>query len=357
MMLLRYIFLVLFVFSIGIISAQDMHYSNYHFTPLTVNPALAGAFSGSYRVGGIYKSQFFNNSNTSGYSALNLFADAPIIKGFRKQDWIGIGLETNVIGWSGKNQNANRDLGDKNYDLNWLNFKVGGAYHFSLDKKQTNILTLGAQYNSSNMNFNNLSNLDSRYGIVNMTTDPDIMRFNSMRSADPNQQGVPFNFKDWNVGLLFNARRKNADLKVGAAVEGFLRPNITSVLDRKALGLNIHGELDLSINKKTNIIPAVYYYSIGAANALNANGRVKYLLNEEKEIKLVGGVGVRNFRQILILAGMEYKEYQFGASYDVDISDLAPANGHVGGFEISMIYMGKIYKRPKPDPVIFCPRL
>lgn len=353
------------IFMSNLMFSQDLHYSYYHFTPLTVNPALAGAYNGSYRVGGIFKSQFFQAANTQGYTTLNLFIDAPIIRGFRKNDWIGIGLETNVLGWAGNHINKESTSPDQmltGNSLNWTNFKAGAAYHFSLNKKQTSIITLGAQYNTATMNFHEFTNLDSRYGIVTRKPDPDIDAFLRQRSGggnntNPNQQGIRLGYKDWNVGLLFNKRGKDSDLKIGASVEGFLRPRIPDNTNRKPVGINAHASYEMSLNKRTKIEPAAYYYSLGSANALNINGQVKYLVNEEKEFTLTGGLGMRNLRQAILLGGAQFKEYRVGASFDLDISTYMPASQNVGGFEIALIYMGKIYKRPKPEPVIFCPRL
>jgi len=42
--------------------------------------------------------------------------------------------------------------------------------------------------------------------------------------------------------------------------------------------------------------------------------------------------------------------------YDVNISSLSSASGSFGAFELAAQYIGKIYKRPNPDPIIFCPR-
>ncbi len=38
--------------------AQDIHFSQYSASPLTLNPALTGNFNGFYRVSGIYRNQW-----------------------------------------------------------------------------------------------------------------------------------------------------------------------------------------------------------------------------------------------------------------------------------------------------------
>ncbi|MEK7256274.1 MAG: type IX secretion system membrane protein PorP/SprF, partial [Bacteroidota bacterium] len=40
--------------------AQDRSFSQFYASPLTLNPALTGAFEGKYRVGAIYRDQWGN---------------------------------------------------------------------------------------------------------------------------------------------------------------------------------------------------------------------------------------------------------------------------------------------------------
>ena len=46
------------VFSATIALAQDRHFSQFYSSPLTLNPALTGAFDGKYRVGTNYRDQW-----------------------------------------------------------------------------------------------------------------------------------------------------------------------------------------------------------------------------------------------------------------------------------------------------------
>jgi hypothetical protein len=56
------------------------------------------------------------------------------------------------------------------------------------------------------------------------------------------------------------------------------------------------------------------------------------------------------------MVGTYIKDIKVMLGYDINISSLSSASGTVGAFELAAQYIGKIYKRPKPDPVIFCPR-
>jgi type IX secretion system PorP/SprF family membrane protein len=357
-----YSILVLALLITYVANSQDLHFSYYQFTPLSVNPANAGAFSGSYRISGIYSDKQASVTPRP-FQTFALSADAPIIRGIRKQDWIGVGIEMDLVGSSGlvfDNNLPGENTAASGSAQSWTFMKVGAAYHLSLDKKQTRILTLGGQFSNGNRGYLKLTQADARVNPQTGVIDQDVITFNntgSSTSQDPNAR-IGQSSKDVTVGMLFNSRQKKSDLKLGVAVEGVLRPQLgLSAADKKYIGLNVHGAYDMTVNKKVNVIPGFYYYSLGPAYALNVNTHVSYKVNPEKDFRVIGGLGVRNLRAISLYMGGEIKDIKVGIAYDIDISTLAQASNSVGGFEICASYMGKIYKKPKPKPIIFCPRL
>ena len=48
------------------IVAQDIHWTMYDMSPLTLNPANTGAYEGTFRIGGIYRDQYNSISNATG---------------------------------------------------------------------------------------------------------------------------------------------------------------------------------------------------------------------------------------------------------------------------------------------------
>ncbi len=349
---------------------QDLHYSYYQFVPLTVNPANAGAFSGSYRVSGIYSDKQAAITARN-YRTFTLAADAPIIKGIRKQDWIGVGLELSQfdpLNQSGLVLDPETGNASNQGFLAWTTMKIGAAYHLSLDKKQTRIFTLGAQFGNNNRSYLGLSRSDGRVFPTTGLDDRDIEEFNkqlmSGTSGGTNAvDRLSVAFRDVTFGMLYNQRNKNSDLKMGFAIEGLTRPNTniddgtTGFKERKYLGLNIHGAYDMTINKKLHVVPGVYYYSLGPANGLNINTHANYLFNEDKELTLTGGLGVRNLRALSLYVGADIKGVKVGFAYDLDLSSANIGSKGVGGYELVASYIGKVYKKPKLKPEIFCPRL
>ena len=128
MRFLRPLLLILVVALSGNLHAQDIHFTLFDMSPLTLNPALSGAFEGTARLGGIYRAQSFDAVNVEQYETPSFYIDAPIIRGFRKQDWIGVG----VAFYSDK---AGR-LG-----LETSGALLTASYHFALDQNRNNMLT------------------------------------------------------------------------------------------------------------------------------------------------------------------------------------------------------------------------
>ena len=58
MKLVNLIIIGLLLQSLHSLQAQDQHFSQFFAAPLNLNPALAGAYEGSFRVGAIYRDQW-----------------------------------------------------------------------------------------------------------------------------------------------------------------------------------------------------------------------------------------------------------------------------------------------------------
>lgn len=380
----RILVFALGIFWAGINFAQDLHFSYYQFTPVDVNPAMAGAFNGSYRINGIYSHKEMAVSQQA-FQTFALSADAPIIRGLRKQDWVGIGVHADVLAHSGFIPEDNAGAG-RNHIQNLSFIKIAGSYHLSLNKKQTRIFTLGIQMSNATRNYAFMNPGLTRVNMMfaNMQ-DLDLNNFNNLRGSgggggNPNQdQNIRYNFRDFRTGLLYSQKTKKADLKLGVAFNGLFRPYIGTTalqpagsifnpnrpntrpprdsVETRYFGVNLHGELKYKVSDQLSVVPSFFFYSLGPANAFNANTHVWYQIDPEKDFKGGLGLGVRNTRDVLLFLGAEFGDYRAGLAYDMPISDKTIATGPVGGFEICISYLGKIYKKPKVKPVVFCPRL
>lgn len=348
-MQLKKYFLLIFLAAIFLAptNGQDFHYTQYFMSPLGVNPALAGAYHGSYRINGIYRDQYRGASGEA-FSGFSLNVDAPIIRGLRKQDWLGVGfrMEQNKAGSLGQKINI---------------FGLGVAYHMALDKKQNRIFTIGAQYGTGGYSYNRLEANDTGHYIVNNSFGVEGERFNSSQGSDPNNLGIDGgSLNDLTVGLLYNAKNPKAgsDLKIGISVEGILNPNRgANGQDPKGIGLHGFGSYDFSMSKRASLTSGLYYYSNKKASAIIVNSIYNYKLKPGDKMILHGGLGLRNIRAALIYLGATFNGIRVGIGYDLDIGASTPATNNHKSIELGVTYIGKIYKKPKPKPIIYCPRL
>ncbi len=347
------------VFSVGAF-AQDFHYTQYFHSPLAINPALAGAFNGSYRINGIVRDQYRGAADKA-FTGFSLNVDAPIIRGIRKQDWVGIGLrlEQGTAGNAGQKINL---------------YGLGASYHLSLDKKQTQILSLGVQYGTGGYSYNGneLIGDDTAFGstlvfgAAGISMQAEEFQATGLPSGGNNSGGdIGGSLNDLTVGLLYNTKnvKNGTDFKVGIGVEGILNPDRSANLpsarstDKKGIGINAFTSYEFEMTKRASLTSGIYYYTNKKASAINVNSILNYKMKPENKLSLHAGLGLRNVRAGLIYLGASVKDIRVGLAYDIDISSATTASGGHGGIELAVSYIGKIFKKPKPKPIIYCPRL
>ena len=79
---------------------NEIHFTQFEMAPIQLNPALSGNFQGTYRVGGIYRDQWFSVIDNS-FKTADLYVDVNVIRGIRKQDWVSVGLGYSAIDQAG----------------------------------------------------------------------------------------------------------------------------------------------------------------------------------------------------------------------------------------------------------------
>lgn len=327
------------------LKAQGVHFSYLEFAPQSINPAYLGGFLGSYRGTAIYRSQYNNGEQVRGYNTFEIGLDIPIIRGFRKQDWIGGGLSFNVD------------------QRGFFSFKdtysrLGLSYHFSLDKKQTSVLTLGIQIVNVGRSIRFPEGQNTGFQILNNTSsDPYITSLQTKF----NEKGVlsPAAARDWVGGLAYTRSSKTNVFRAGFSVSGIFPARVgfdgLYELPFKFIG---HAAVVNQINKTISVEPAAIYQKAGYTNEFMFNTKIGYTYNKEKTDKIKAGLGFRTgtFSAIFLVGG-EIKGINFGLSYDLPISGYALAPGTQNGFEFGASYVGVLKKTPKPKPIIICPRL
>lgn len=330
------------------VQAQDIHWSLYNMSPLTLNPSLTGAYLGTARVGGIYRDQA--PTVTTGYRTPSFYVDAPIIAvGKKKKDWVGIGgmLYADEAGSASlTNQGAFASV----------------AYHKVLDKKGNTLLSIGVQGGvlQRDIDLNALRFGDEVLGELNT---------GSFTSNPNNRTGLEGGSAfDLNAGVMLTSRlNKTTDFNLGLSFYHLMTPNYA--LNRQAtnnspkgtrdlpMRFQLHGQFNVDLSSKWMLSPTFLFNQTHSANELQVQGMIGYKINEKDPMIIKLGPGYRLGDAMEILLGVDYKDFRFGASYDVTLSDLSNVNDGVGGFEFALSYIIKIFKDPTVKPVVICPRL
>lgn len=332
------------------VNAQnEIHFTQFDMAPIQLNPALAGDFQGTYRVGGIYRDQWFSVIDNS-FKTADLYVDVNVIRGLRKQDWVSVGLGYSVIDQAGTFGQA-EEGGSRGLKNSFFN--MGASYHLA-NKKRTNIFSLGVQRSTVSSTFNLLIPTDARSGLQAVPTAQDVTAFNAMPNMDQQLDG---SFSDWEIGLVFNRRGKDSEFKIGVSGSRLFSPNFNVGNVRTEIDplIAAFAEYKTALGDGMYIKPSLLYMTQGPASELALQARVGNQMNENLSIN--GGLGLRMGDAVQILLGADYKQYKIGASYDVNISGLTAASSTVGGFELALAYIGSINKKPKIKPIMICPRL
>lgn len=343
------LFNMLFLLACGGISAQDIHFTQFNKAALNVNPAFTGDFYGTLRLNGIVREEARNIGLP--FQTLNFSGEVNLPFAFRKQDWISGGL------------NMYRDkAGSLGQKMNM--YAVSLAYHLAFDKTQNRYLSIGAQYGGGGITYD-----DKLLNGTDVVTASSLTGGNSSNLMELRQKvggnspsgggSAMGSLNDVMAGVLYTGKSKSNIFRLGLSLEGLLKSDraiLNTNSDKKYFGFNINTEFTSRISNTSSWTMAGWLYNLGPANAWNVHGKYNFLLDPKKNTALSLGLGTRSLNSILFLVGMDIGELNVGLAYDWTISKLRNAGGY-GGYELGVTYIYKHYKKPQPEPLIYCPRL
>lgn len=329
----------------GDVKAQDIHFSQFYASPLTLNPALTGRVSGNYRVAGIYRSQWGGIPNISG-PTLGTPAgsfDLPILVSKNKKDAIGLGA---VIIHDFSNDRA----------YTTLTGMLSVSYIKSLGKNSRHQLSIGVQGGVKQSSTGTFQ-FEDQY--VNAVYDDNIT---SVDDGYSDQSRIVPNF---NTGVFYNgAVTKKTTIFGGFSMFNLFEPKEeflqaeTSKLPRRYVA---HAGVEWNVAKRFSVYPGLIYMSQAKAQELNlgTNFGYHFLKDDEKKATLYFGGWYRLNDAFIAMTGLEFWRLRLGFSYDVRLQ-----NGNEnfnnqatrGAFEVSLIYVGNFLSINDNTVFLFCPR-
>lgn len=330
------------------LNAQDRHFTQYNLSPLTLNPALTGAYSGTIRIGGIYRSQdAVGGGFPAVFSTPSFYVDAPLLV-VRKNDWLSAGL----LMYSDK-------AGSLELSNNFYALSV--AYHLALDKNANSVLTLGIQAGQASRKLG--------LGVVPILDDPNEILVNTTTGESENASYI-----DVNSGLMFRSKlNKTMSFEIGVAANHIPAPEYgllnnepdTTVMPpipakpaaKQSLLFAAHGKFDVALTETVSFAPSFFLQTVkGAGPEMVLQVPFGLQLDKEENKKISFGLGYRIGDALQVLLGYDHKDLRVGVAYDVPVSSKLSSIQTTGGLEIAASYIIKVYKKPQIPPAIICPR-
>lgn len=366
----RLLFFAVFALSTLSLGAQDVHYTLHNYAPLWLNPANTGAFSGSIRVGGDYRGQWYS---LNGINSPTAYADAPLAFGFRKQDWVGVGFSL-----------VSDNAGDFNLSSTFFGFS--GAYHLSLDKNRTNILTLGVQYGSTSYGLKMPEGTPDQQrifetGIGGQELDPEMIGMPD--TGGPNQGNNNASYNDLNAGVklkILMDKKTNNTFEAGVSMLHINNPRrntlVTRIMEpgdtlpngepiepvgggqdtrRRKPTIHAHARLDMEMSEKWRFQPTVFFQNSASTSSISLQAWGSRNLKKDLDLRL--GLGYRTSDAAKVMVGFDTDRLRGALAYDITLSQARNANSYQGAFELGLAYIFNIYKKPDVAPTILCPRL
>jgi type IX secretion system PorP/SprF family membrane protein len=332
-------------------SQDAFRYTFFDRTPLTLNPGLAGGFEGTVRIGAMLREQDFG-MEPGQYQTPVLFADAPLIRGFRKYDWVGFGVSYQI---------DNQRVATNNLVQNTMS--GGLSYHFSFDRKRKNVLTLGMQSGTASV-FAKGTEFITGKSITDHIANPSSEIREELQNYLPIDVDKKSNSTGYTFGLVFTSNINERNVLVAGVSAGNIGRFIRYSILKQSAGDGRKNTKFVAFAKHRTILENGLILEprfVFSYMAPSYEGSFQTLAGLDfKKIEnttLYAGLGYNFINGLQFLLAADYKEFRGFYSFDLNLSDKTVVSGPSGAMEIGLSYIIKVYRKPVPDPVLLCPRL
>ncbi|RXK82936.1 PorP/SprF family type IX secretion system membrane protein [Filimonas effusa] len=309
----------------------DPHFSQYYMYPSWLNPALTGAFDGSYRVSGIYRTQ-----------------------------WGGLGVPFKTYGLSAE-MTTEKNL---NAGLSVMRQTAGDAA-YAYTTGYANVAYTGLRFGKEGMH---KVYLGLQAGFIQRKFDREKMTFGSQwnyitgptgsNSAEVLDRTAAIAFDAGAGAMYFDATPgKKANFFAGVSFSHLSQADdkfSASGNEKFPVRYTLHGGARISLSNQLSVTPNLLYMKQRTAEEKMLGAYAQYKVNDELTVMLGGNYRLKDAFSPYI--GFTNKGWMLGASYDVNNSDLGKMAGSANSFEISLSFIGR-KKTPTPQVEFVCPRL
>ncbi len=313
---------------------QDVHFSQFYYSPIVWNPAAAGATSGDFRASATYRNQWASVSTP--FTTISAAFDAPIQSRAMEDNFLGIGLY------------FNRDQAGTN---SLSNLDINGSLSYSLDLGSTynkpHFVSFGLNFGfiQRAFNFSN-STWDSQWNGSNFDTS--LGSGESVRSGKLTKGNVTVG-----AGALWNYTFDDKKrFYLGAAMFHVNKPNMSFMNDENRLYHKFSYMAGFELGNPDQIAtfkPNVMAMMMGPNFFMNAGLDVTFDLTDRTSFTnykhhMAFGLGVyhRIMDAMIFAVNVEYSNLKIAFAYDLNISEFDAATNGNGAFEVMLLYQPRL---------------
>ena len=302
------------------VSAQDIHFTQYNNSPLTLNPANTGAFFGDWRLVNNYRSQWGGVLDKP-ITSIALGYDRPFF--LENEDRIGVGLY--VV-----NDNAS--------ELGPMTNRVGLSFSY-LKLIGNQELRVGVQFAYTIRSIDNNLSFPEGFNPATGEFDPNLT---VLEPLDKYSSG----YADVNLGAVYSLDFKTFRPTVGLAAFHLNGPKENFFANESKIATKTVAHASFLFYPQDRIFVDPHFLITSQAKASNfiigAKGGYELKPNKLNVQSFYLGAAVRNgFSEnpdsFILQAGSSFSNIKVGLSYDFNISELKGTQTN-GSLEFSLIY-------------------
>lgn len=339
---MRKIYAALFVTLVALNSfAQDIHFSQYYASALTLNPALTANINGDFRASFNYRNQWFTIpvlNSVAPYQTYQASVDAPILRERLGNDGFGFGGSF---------------YADKAGDgaLTTYSGMVSVAYHKAVDRYGRGRVSLGIQAGvvSKQVKINDLI----------FETQLDNFGWNPALSNGESFTNRSIIYPDVTVGAMWTHAPKDMwRYYLGFSMNHLSKPKESFLGDernRLNYRYNVQAGMEIFLDSyyDFSISPTFLFMMQSNAQQYNFGLGLNYWVNDD--VAVFGGGFYRVMDAVIFNAGVEFYNTRVGLSYDINHSGLKAASRAQGAVEVSLVY---VFRKERPQSIQYekyCP--
>ncbi|HPD64869.1 MAG TPA: PorP/SprF family type IX secretion system membrane protein [Bacteroidia bacterium] len=324
-------FFIILIFARLNVFAQDIHFSQFFLSPVSLNPALSGNHSGEWRLADVYRNQWFTLKYP--FKSHYFSFDKQL---FLRKNKLSYGLSL-----------VDDNSGDDVYHLS--KYFLNLSWHPDLGK---NHFHLGVQtgYVIRKYDFTKLTFPD-QYDKISGYYDP------TFPTADAGLS-QKIDYYDLNAGISWNKSFHNIRPEAGIAFFHINRPKESFNNRQNFLPLRKTAFFRLSfpLSEKWIVTPSWMFSEMNKASEMLSGFYFNFKTNQLKNSLKSINTGVflrngfdRNVDALIFMTGLSYRKFDLGLGYDINISGLGKYTTYQGAVEITLIYtaINKVFDQYK----------